>query len=106
MAQIVFEKDALAVLDYGRDWSAWLASAQGGAGDGIASPAWVAEPLDSEPDSSPLVVAAGSSAHAGGVTRCLVAGGTEGRRYRLRNTITTAGGLTDVRTCTIRVVER
>ncbi len=86
-------KDPQAMLDYGIDWSAWLA-----ADEVISDSAWRAEPDgDLELD---------GMSHDGSSARVTVAGGVAGRVYCLVNTITTSLGRSDERSITIRIVER
>jgi hypothetical protein len=79
-----FTKDPDAVLDYQVDWSAWLASALGGA-DTIATSTWIV------PDG----ITKNSDTHTDNTATLWVSGGTAGTAYNLVNRITTAGGRTN-----------
>jgi len=86
---VAFIKDPGSTVDYELDWTPYLA------GDTITASTW------SVPG---LTVTTSSNTTTG--TTVWVSGGTIGERYVARNTITTAGGLTDVRGITIKVEER
>lgn len=84
-----FTKPATGVLDYSIDYNSWLD------GDTISTSAWVADAgitIDSDSNSTTA-------------TTVTLSGGTERTTYQLKNTITTAAGLTDVRCINIEVVE-
>ena len=89
----VLIKDPDATLDYGVDWSSYLA-----AGESLSQSAWSVAPAGE------LVL----TGEASGATSAsvLVAGGTRGRVYRLTNRVTTSAGRTDDRSITIRVEEK
>lgn len=72
----------LSNLDYGFDWTAWLAS-----GETISSSVWVAS--SGITLTSPQVVA--------GVVSTFASGGEVGKVYTLTNTITTSVGRVDSR---------
>lgn len=86
-------QDPSAVLDWSFDWSAWLA------GDTIASSSW-------DVDGGDGALSIESDGLSDSVTVAVVSGGTVGDTYRLTNTITTAGGLTDQRTILLAVMEQ
>lgn len=92
MAQIqTFRKDPDSVLDYGIDWSTWLAS-----GETISTSAWtvptgITKDSDSKGDTSTLV---------------WLSGGTAGVVYTLANKITTSDSRTVERSIEIIVEER
>lgn len=84
-------KDPDAVLDYGIDWSAWLA-----AGDSVETSAWTV--------ASGLVGA--SPQLDGTVASIMISGGTAGQTYTVTNRITTANGRTEDRSFRVKVAER
>ena len=93
----VIDKDPDAVLPYGFDWSAWLAT-----GDTIASAAWdITSPSG---DSTP--VSASSTSVSGAVASVTLSAGTVGNEYQARCRVTTTGGLIDDRTIFITVRQR
>lgn len=83
-------KDPDATLDYGINWSAWLA------GDVITSSSW-SEPEGIEVD---------SNTHDDTTTTVWVSGGTLGKIYRLTNTIITAAGRKEDRTIKLVIKNR
>lgn len=83
---MIFEKDPDEVLDYGFDWSAWLA------GDTIATSTWTITP--SGPTSSNPTKDATS-------TTVWLSGGTNGGQHTVVNRITTAGGRTAEKALTV-----
>lgn len=89
---MAFIKDPDAVLDYGFDWSDWLA-----AGETIVSSAWAADSSDITIDSDTF-----------GDTSATVwlSGGTVGTEYKLTNHIVTSAGREDDRTIVIKAKER
>ena len=90
MAFPSFKKDPQAVLDYQIDWSDWLGS------DTIDVSTWIVpEGLALETDSNTTTTAT-----------VWLSGGTARRNYNVTNEIVTAGGRTDDRTITIKVVDR
>ena len=87
---MTFTKDPNAVLDYGIDWTRWLA------GDQIATSEWIiptglTKMADSKTATSATV---------------WLSGGSVGQSYTVTNRITTAAGRTEDRSFTIRVEER
>jgi hypothetical protein len=83
-------KDPAAVLDYNEDWSDWLGT------DTIATSTW----------SVPTGITMGAYSHTTTVSTVWLSGGTAGTNYTVRNTITTVGGRTDVRSVIIKVRSR
>jgi len=84
---LMAEQGAGATMDYGLDWSAFLEST---AGDTIATSVWT--------PNHPLLTAAGDAVN-GAVTSVFLSGGQPGQWYSIDNTITTAGGRCETRTC-------
>lgn len=86
-----FRKDPDATLDYGFDWSDWLA-----AGETIADSDWdiPAEIINEDEET-------GTDA-----TKVWLSGGTAGTSYTITNTITTSAGRIDERSMLIIVEER
>lgn len=89
----VHAKDPQAVLDYGIDWSAYLAS-----DEAISESLWRVEPVGA------LVLS--EMSRDASATRVTVAGGSVDHVYCLINSITTSFGRRDERSITIRIVER
>ncbi len=87
----IFVKDPDSNLDYGFDWSGWLAD-----GETISTSTW----------SVPAGLTAGASSHAGTGTTIWLSGGTEGNEYRVTNRIETSAGRIDERSHIIKVKER
>ena len=85
------EQNVGSTLDYGLDWSDFLASRPG---DAIAVSAWEAQ----EPG-----ITLARSAFSGNVTTVWLSGGAGGQWYTLQNTITTADGRCDSRLCLLYV---
>lgn len=85
-----FLKDPDAVLDYGLDWTAWLA------GDTIASSVW----------SAAAGLTSSAPSFAAGLTQNWLSGGVAGTSYLVRNRITTVGGRTEDRSILINVADR
>lgn len=84
------DKDPAAVLDYDIDWGAWLG------GDTIATSDWVVG----------SGITSGAKSKTNTVVTIWLSGGTAGTTYALKNTITTAGGRTQVRRFKISVKEK
>lgn len=84
-----FSKDPNAVLDYGVDWSAWLAPDE----DTIAASTWVV------PDG----LTKDSDSFTDTATTVWFSGGTLGERYEVVNRITTDQGRTEDRTLTFTI---
>lgn len=91
MAHPIRLKDPNATLDYGFDWSEWLAT-----GDTISSSDWTV----------PAGLTEVSASNTTTTATVFLSGGTAGSSYDVVNRITTANGRTDDRTITIRVVSR
>lgn len=71
-------KSSAATLDYTQNWSNWLAS-----GDTIATSSW----------SSETGITIDSHTNDTTTATVVVSGGTNGKTYKLTNTITTSNGL-------------
>jgi hypothetical protein len=89
-------KDPNAVLDYTRDWAAWLAAS---AGDTLASVVWTITGQDSS-----LTVSAQTNTTTAATVK--LSGGTAGYTYGVACKITTAGARIDERTFYVKVKER
>jgi hypothetical protein len=88
-----FTKDPDAVLDYGFDWSRWLAD-----GETITASTW-------EADDEGITIDDGTQ-FTDTTASVWLSGGTTGAFYRLTNHVTTSDGREDDRTHTISVRER
>lgn len=86
-------KDPSAVLTWSFDWSDWLVGS-----DTIAASTWSVEPTGE------LTAASGSNTTS--TTTIILSAGNLRGVYRVTNHITTAGGLQDDRTITIRIGQR
>ncbi len=86
-----FLKDPQAKLDWGFDWSDWLAS-----GETIVSYVITAD----------TGITVEEDAESGGVVTVWLLGGTAGQSYKCACKITTSAGRIDERTIRIRVDER
>jgi hypothetical protein len=84
-------KRTVAVLDYGILWQDWLKS-----GDQIATSTWTATPAG---------LTLSTPAHSINQATVWVSGGAAGAAYKLKNTITTSQGRTDVRELYINVID-
>lgn len=94
---IYIVKDPSANLDYSIDWGDWLP-----AGSTISTSSWTLE--DVAGDTTAL---SGSGAQIiGNKTVLTINGGTSGYIYKVYNTITTSGGLTERRYFRIKVEAR
>lgn len=92
MSQIqTFRKDPSSVLDYGIDWSEWLAT-----GETISTSTWTV----------PTGITEDSSSKSDTSTLIWLSGGTAGNVYELTNKIVTTGGRTCERSIMIIVEER
>lgn len=89
----LYAKDPQAVLDYGIDWSVYLATEE----------ALIASTWHVAPEGELTLSAA---AHDASGTTVTAAGGVAGHVYRLTNRIQTSLGRSDDRSITIRAVER
>lgn len=85
-------KDPHAVLDYGWDWTPWLAED----GDTLDASEWIV----------PAGLTVESSSHTTTHTTVWLSGGTAGQSYVITNRVTTVGGRTDDRSFTLRCMER
>ena len=85
-----FPKDPDAVLDFTRDWSAWLGT------DEIVNSTWIAE----------AGITIDSSSNTLTTATVWLSGGTPFGAYIVTNRITTVGGRTDDRSFLITVAER
>ena len=90
MSQI-FMKDPDAVLDYGFDWSSWLATGETISSHTITTETGLTKDSDSE---------------SSGVVTVWLSGGTAGNDYDVACKIETSAGRKDERTITIRVKNR
>ena len=70
-------KDPDSTIDYGHDWSDWLA------GDTIVSSTWAVTPSG---------ITVSDNSFTASATVVWLAGGVAGTTYRVKNTITTAAG--------------
>jgi len=84
-------KDPNAVLDYGFDWSAWLAT-----GEIISSSTWTI----------PAGITKDSDINTTTTTTAWLSGGTVGTTYTLVNRVVTSAGRTEDRSVDILVRER
>jgi hypothetical protein len=89
---MAYKKDPNAVLDYRFDWTAWLLPLL----DTITSVTWVT--------SGGVVV--DSSTHTTTTATAVVSGGTAGTDAGVTCRIVTAGGRTDDRTITLKILDR
>lgn len=85
-------KDPSAYLDYGVDWSDWLAQYN----DTLAESTW----------SAPEALTLDNDIHTDTATLVWVSGGVVGERYRLTNRITTTAGRVEERSIEIVMVDR
>lgn len=89
---MAFKKDPDAVLDYTFDWGPWLAPIV----DTIVAVTWL-------PDAGLTV---GSSSFTATTATAFVSGGTADTTMNLTCRITTAGGRTDDRSISLKIVNR
>ena len=87
--------DPQEILDYGIDWSAFLAEQQ--PADSITSSSW---------DILPAGPVLSGDSVVGAVSRVFVAGASSGRFYQLTNRITTGQGRTAERSISLRCENR
>jgi hypothetical protein len=94
---IFIEKDAVSVLTYTLDWSEWLPS-----GTTLSGSTFTVQSISG--DATPLAITAQSNT----TTSCTVklSAGSVGKIYKVFNTITTSGSLTDKRFFRIKVETR
>jgi hypothetical protein len=81
-------KDPQSTLDYSIDWQDWLENS-----DNITNSTWTISTFTD--DENPIEEE--TSAYVNGVATILLSGGTDGKIYRITNTITTANDLIDER---------
>lgn len=86
------EKDPDATLEFGRDWSAWLAAN----GDTIVTSTWIV----------PAGLTVVDESNTATVTLVWLSGGTAGSSYQITNRVVTAQGRTDDRSIQIVVLNR
>jgi len=86
-----FTKDPADILDYGIDWSSWLAPLE----DTITTSTW----------SVPTGLSKGAESKSTTASTVWLSGGTAGEVYKVANKIVTAGGRTAERSITIKVKE-
>lgn len=93
----LIDKDPEAALDYLLGWSEWLPS-----GDTISTSTWSIEAITGDTD--PLTST--SNGKTDSVTTVNLSGGSIGNIYKVYNTVTTTGGLTDRRYFRVKVKAR
>lgn len=91
MSVPVYVKDPDAILDYGFDWTDWLATAET-----ISSITWTV----------PTGITKTSEEQTTKIATVWLSGGTAGSNYSVACKIVTSGNRTDERTMTIRVKNR
>lgn len=94
---VYIEKDTEAILTYTLDYSEWLPT-----GTTIQSNSFTVETLAGDTD--PLIKVAQSNTNT--ATTIKVSGGNSGKIYKIYNTITTSGQLTERRYFRIKVITR
>lgn len=94
---IYISKDTEAILTYTLDWSNWLTNSET-----ISSNSFDVETISG--DSDPLTKTAQSNTDTSSTVK--ISGGTAGNIYKIYNTITTSGGLTERRYFRIKVESR
>lgn len=82
MTKMEYDHSPLAKLDYGFNWTSWLA-----AGETITSSVWAVD----------VALTKSGEQNVSGVTSVFVEGGEVGKQYLLTNTITTSVGRKDSR---------
>lgn len=106
MADHVYVKDPDSVINLTLYWHEWLN------GDTISTSAWAVDNAPESPvtlavDSDSIGTYTGQSPNLPTAqTTAIVSGGTAGYTYKLRNRVTTAGGLTGDDTILVRVWEK
>lgn len=93
----LIDKDPEAALDYLISWSEWLPG-----GDTISTSSWSVEAISGDGD--PLTST--SDGNTDTTTTVNLSGGTTGNIYKVYNTVTTNGGLTDRRYFRVKVKAR
>jgi hypothetical protein len=94
----IYAKDPDAILDYGFDWSEWLAS-----GETIVTSSWIVPDDDTSPS---MALVKTSDSHDDSSTAIWLASGLPGETYQVTNRIVTSLGRRDDRSITIRIIER
>ena len=89
--EAIKEKDPSAILDYGFDWSDWLADGETISTVTITVASGLTKDSDSESD---------------GIVTIWLSGGTAGSTYTVACKIVTSAGRTDERSMTIMVINR
>jgi hypothetical protein len=84
------EKDPQAILDYSIDWTSWLGL------DTIQTSTWMV----------PTGITKPSDSLVGALATVWLSGGTVGTSYIVTNRVVTAGGRTDERSITVRVIDK
>lgn len=84
-------KDPNSLLDFGVDWSSWLAS-----GETISTSEW----------DVPAGLTEGASTESDGITTVWLSGGTAGTTYRVRNRVSTSASRVDDRSFFVRCADR
>ena len=92
-------KDPQAILDYGFDWSDWLAD-----GETIIESTWVIDPAESDGLEKDTIK--GDSFEATGGTTIWLGGGTDGEDYTVTNHVKTSDDREDDRSHKIKVRQR
>ena len=93
----VIDKDPEATLSYLLDWTDWLP-----AGSVISTSTWAVETITGDTDN---LLNSGTTATSN-TTQVTLTGGTEGNIYRVYNTVTTDGALTDRRYFRVKLKSR
>ena len=94
---VYIPKDTEAILTYTLDWTDWLTN-----GETISSSIYTVETISGDAD--PLTKVSQSNSTT--ATTVKISGGTQGKIYRVYNTIITSGGLTERRYFRIKVETR
>ena len=89
--EAIKEKDPSAVLDFGFDWSDWLASG---------------ETINTVTITVSTGLTKDSDSESSGIVTIWLSGGTAGTSYTVACKITTSAGRTDERSMTIMVINR
>lgn len=93
----VIDKDPEATLSYLLDWVDWLP-----AGSIISTSTWEVETISGDTDN----LSTSGNTKTDNTTQITLTGGTEGNIYRVYNTITTDGSLTERRYFRVKVGAR
>lgn len=86
-----FTKSSVSILEIGISWSKLLGNT-----DTIASSVWSCDSPD---------ITFSRQQISGALASCLISGGTDGSRYEVFNTVTTATGLVDRRYIVVEIEE-